>query len=90
MVTLYAIYSECQQEFLRFFQLGRTRESVLPTILSRCQIYDFNRISVEDTVAHLAYVASKEGITAEPEALNVIALKADGGMRGLSVTTATR
>ena len=54
---------------------------ILPTILSRCQIYDFNRISVEDTVAHLAYVASKEGITAEPEALNVIALKADGGMR---------
>ena len=54
---------------------------ILPTILSRCQIYDFNRISVEDTVAHLAYVASKEGITAEPEALNIIALKADGGMR---------
>ena len=57
------------------------KHKILPTILSRCQIYDFNRISVEDTVAHLAYVASKEGITAEPEALNVIALKADGGMR---------
>ena len=51
------------------------------TILSRCQIYDFNRISVEDTVNHLSYVASKEGISAEPEALNVIAMKADGGMR---------
>ncbi|MBO4984891.1 MAG: DNA polymerase III subunit gamma/tau [Bacteroides sp.] len=57
------------------------KHKILPTILSRCQIYDFNRIGVEDTVAHLAYVASKEGITAEPEALNVIALKADGGMR---------
>ena len=57
------------------------KHKILPTILSRCQIYDFNRISVEDTVAHLAYVASKEGITAEPEALNIIALKSDGGMR---------
>ena len=57
------------------------KHKILPTILSRCQIYDFNRISVDDTVNHLTYVASKEGITAEPEALNVIALKADGGMR---------
>ena len=57
------------------------KHKILPTILSRCQIYDFNRISVEDTVNHLSYVASKEGITAEPEALNVIAMKADGGMR---------
>ena len=57
------------------------KHKIIPTILSRCQIYDFNRISTEDTVAHLTYVASTEGITAEPEALNVIALKADGGMR---------
>ena len=57
------------------------KHKILPTILSRCQIYDFNRISVEDTVNHLSYVASKEGLTAEPEALNVIAMKADGGMR---------
>ena len=57
------------------------KHKILPTILSRCQIYDFNLISVEDTVNHLSYVASKEGITAEPEALNVIAMKADGGMR---------
>lgn len=57
------------------------KHKILPTILSRCQIYDFNRISVNDTVEHLHYVASKEGITAEPEALNVIAQKADGGMR---------
>ncbi|MGR4859078.1 DNA polymerase III subunit gamma/tau [Bacteroides pyogenes] len=57
------------------------KHKILPTILSRCQIYDFNRIGVEDTVEHLLYVAAKEGISAEPEALNVIALKADGGMR---------
>ena len=57
------------------------KHKILPTILSRCQIYDFNRISVEDTVNHISYVASKEGISAEPEALNVIAMKADGGMR---------
>ena len=57
------------------------KHKILPTILSRCQIYDFQRIGVEDTVAHLAYVAAKEGISAEPEALGVIALKADGGMR---------
>lgn len=57
------------------------KHKILPTILSRCQIYDFSRISVDDTVQHLTYVASKEDITAESEALNVIALKADGGMR---------
>ena len=57
------------------------KHKILPTILSRCQIYDFNRMNVQDTVGHLQYVASKEGIQAEPEALNVIAQKADGGMR---------
>lgn len=57
------------------------KHKILPTILSRCQIYDFNRIGVNDTVAHLQYVAQKENIQAEPEALNVIAQKADGGMR---------
>ena len=57
------------------------KHKILPTILSRCQIYAFTRLSVADTVNHLSYVASKEGITAEPEALNVIAMKADGGMR---------
>ena len=57
------------------------KHKILPTILSRCQIYDFNRINVQDTVAHLQYVATKENIQAEPEALNVIAQKADGGMR---------
>ncbi|MDO4755134.1 MAG: DNA polymerase III subunit gamma/tau [Parabacteroides sp.] len=57
------------------------KHKVLPTILSRCQIYDFSRISIADMVEHLEYVASCEGVTAEPEALNVIAQKADGGMR---------
>lgn len=57
------------------------KHKILPTILSRCQIYDFSRITVEDIVNHLTKVANKEGITAEQEALNVIALKADGGMR---------
>lgn len=57
------------------------KHKILPTILSRCQIYDFNRINVQDTVEHLQYVAAKENIHAEPEALNVIAQKADGGMR---------
>lgn len=57
------------------------KHKILPTILSRCQIYDFNRITVNDTVEHLENVARKEHIEAEPEALNVIARKADGGMR---------
>ncbi len=57
------------------------KHKVLPTILSRCQIYDFSRISIADMVEHLQYVSLQEGVTAEPEALNVIAQKADGGMR---------
>ena len=57
------------------------KHKVLPTILSRCQIYDFSRISIADMVEHLEYVVSQENVTAEPEALNVIAQKADGGMR---------
>lgn len=57
------------------------KHKILPTILSRCQIYDFNRMKVADTVEHLKYIASKEGITAEEEALDVIAQKADGAMR---------
>ena len=57
------------------------KHKVLPTILSRCQVYDFNRITVPDTIAYLQSVAAKEGITAEEEALNVVAQKADGGMR---------
>ena len=57
------------------------KHKVLPTILSRCQVYDFNRITVPDTIAYLQAVAQKEGITVSEEALNVVAQKADGGMR---------
>lgn len=57
------------------------KHKLLPTILSRCQIYDFNRMSVDNIVYHLKNVAEKEGISAEEAALNVIAQKADGGMR---------
>ena len=57
------------------------KHKILPTILSRCQIYDFERMTVQNTINHLKYVADKEGITYEDEALAVIAEKADGGMR---------
>jgi len=57
------------------------KHKIIPTILSRCQVYDFNRIHIGDIVAHLQYVAQAEGVQTEPEALNIIAQKADGGMR---------
>ena len=57
------------------------KHKILPTILSRCQIFDFHRISVPDAVAHLQNIASQEGVTAEEEALHVIAQKADGALR---------
>lgn len=57
------------------------KHKILPTILSRCQIYDFERMTVENTINHLKHVAEKEGITYEEEALALIAEKADGGMR---------
>ncbi len=57
------------------------KHKVIPTILSRCQIYDFKRITVDDMIDHLEYVASQEGITADRKALGVIARKADGAMR---------
>ena len=64
------------------FILATTEKNkILPTILSRCQIYDFERMTVPEIVNHLTMVADKEGITCEEEALNVIAEKADGGMR---------
>ena len=64
------------------FVLATTeKHKIIPTILSRCQIYDFNRITINDTVAHLQYVAKNEGVEAEDMALNVIAQKADGAMR---------
>ena len=57
------------------------KHKILPTILSRCQIYDFNRININDIVDYLEYVAAQENVAFEREALNVIAQKADGGMR---------
>lgn len=64
------------------FILATTEKNkILPTILSRCQIYDFERMTVANTINHLKKVADKEGIKYEEEALNVIAEKADGGMR---------
>ena len=57
------------------------KHKIIPTILSRCQIFDFNRIRIEDIVGRLMYVAKNEGVTAEEEALHIIAQKADGAMR---------
>lgn len=57
------------------------KHKIIPTILSRCQIYDFSRITINDIVGYLEYVAKNENISTEREALNVIAQKADGGMR---------
>lgn len=57
------------------------KHKIIPTILSRCQIYDFNRIRVEDAVGYLRHIAEQEGVAADEESLNLIAQKADGGMR---------
>ena len=57
------------------------KHKIIPTILSRCQIFDFKRITVDDIAGHLAFVAQKEGVQAEPEALHMIAEKADGALR---------
>lgn len=57
------------------------KHKIIPTILSRCQIFDFKRITVEDIAEHLQYVANEEGITADPEALHIIAQKSDGALR---------
>ncbi|MCD8284606.1 MAG: DNA polymerase III subunit gamma/tau [Prevotellaceae bacterium] len=67
--------------YVIFILATTEKHKILPTILSRCQVYDFAPISVQNTVDHLQYVADKEGYTAEPQALNLIARKADGGMR---------
>ena len=68
-------------EYAIFILATTEKHKILPTIISRCQVYDFNRIQIADTVKYLQYIASNEGITAEEEALKVIAEKADGGMR---------
>lgn len=57
------------------------KHKIIPTILSRCQIFDFNRIQVEDIATHLAFVAKSEGVSAEEDALHIIAQKADGALR---------
>ena len=67
--------------YVVFILATTEKHKIIPTILSRCQIYDFNRITIQDMVDHLTYVASQEGITVESSALNVIARKADGAMR---------
>lgn len=67
--------------YVIFILATTEKHKILATILSRCQIYDFNRITIQDMVDHLTYVASQEGISVEPSALNIIARKADGAMR---------
>ncbi len=67
--------------YAKFILATTEKHKIIPTILSRCQIFDFKRITVEDIEKHLAHVAELEGIHAEPEALNIIAQKADGALR---------
>lgn len=68
-------------KYVVFILATTEKHKVIPTILSRCQIYDFKRITINDMIDHLEYVAKEEGVTTEREALGVIALKADGAMR---------
>lgn len=65
----------------KFILATTEKHKIIPTILSRCQVFNFNRIKTEDISNHLAYMAKKEHVTFEPEALHVIAQKADGGLR---------
>ncbi len=67
--------------YAKFILATTEKHKILPTILSRCQIFDFKRITVDDIAGHLHYVAEKENITAEDNALHIIAQKADGAMR---------
>ena len=68
-------------EYAKFILATTEKHKIIPTILSRCQIYDFKRIGVNDIAEHLKYVASSENVNAEPEALQIIAQKADGALR---------
>ena len=68
-------------KYVIFILATTEKHKILPTILSRCQVYDFARITIQNTVEHLKYVAEKEGYKAEDDALSLIAQKADGGMR---------
>ena len=67
--------------YAKFILATTEKHKILPTILSRCQIFDFKRITVEDITKNLQNIAAKEGVTAEEEALNIIAQKADGALR---------
>ncbi len=67
--------------YAKFILATTEKHKIIPTILSRCQIFDFKRITVEDMAKHLAYVAGCENITADPDALHLIAQKADGALR---------
>jgi DNA polymerase-3 subunit gamma/tau len=67
--------------YAKFILATTEKHKIIPTILSRCQIFDFKRITVEDIVSHLAFVAEREGIEVDENALHVIAQKADGAMR---------
>lgn len=67
--------------YAKFILATTEKHKIIPTILSRCQIFDFKRITVEDITRHLQFVASKEGVVAEEEALNIIAQKSDGALR---------
>lgn len=67
--------------YAKFILATTEKHKIIPTILSRCQIYDFNRITVDDIAAHLIDIAAKEKITADGEALHIIAQKADGSLR---------
>ncbi len=67
--------------YAKFILATTEKHKIIPTILSRCQIFDFARITVDDIAKQLAYVAGKEGITADPNALHIISQKADGAMR---------
>ncbi len=67
--------------YAKFILATTEKHKIIPTILSRCQIFDFKRITVDDIAKHLAFVARSEGVSAEPEALNIIAQKADGALR---------
>lgn len=65
----------------KFILATTEKHKIIPTILSRCQVFNFNRIKTEDISNHLAYMADKEAVSYEPEALHIIAQKADGGLR---------
>ena len=67
--------------YAKFILATTEKHKIIPTILSRCQIFDFKRIKIDDIAKHLEYVAQKESITYEAEALHIIAQKADGGLR---------